>query len=81
MKKKLQAARSLIIAGRNNKALHSHLEQYDSRFLRSKRHQQRLEINANNKILEISKLIDAKDIEKKLKKLNYSSLKANEILT
>jgi hypothetical protein len=39
-----------------------------------------LEINANNKILEISKLIDAKDIEKKLKKLNYSSLKANEIL-
>jgi antitoxin component YwqK of YwqJK toxin-antitoxin module len=39
-----------------------------------------LEINANNKILKISKLIDAKDIEKKLKKLNYSSLKANEIL-
>jgi hypothetical protein len=39
-----------------------------------------LEINANNKILEISKLIDAKDIEKKLRKLNYSSYNANKIL-
>lgn len=39
-----------------------------------------LEINANNKILEISKLVDTKDIEKKLKKLNYSSYNANKIL-
>jgi hypothetical protein len=39
-----------------------------------------LQINANNKILEISKLIDTKALEKKLRKLNYPPFEANKIL-